>query len=96
MAAHILTVLNQMIESPEQAAPHMNIWLEFAPCADQLAFSDYADISLIVSEAPTLSHLVEDIQKWAKRVQPRYYEAWRNAGQPETVEDWFAHEVNRL
>lgn len=82
MAAHVLTVINQIIEREKEMPAHTLInGMSYAKWGDNLHHEDWRKLYNRLQAG-------KSSKEWAKDVWEKYRREWVALGKPETAEEW--------
>lgn len=88
MAAHILTVIDQLIDTDHQPK-QVSHGLDYAKWGDNLDIVHFNDFTDLLSDPKCTA---EHIRIMAKALRPIYFARWQEIGEPETAEAWQRNE----
>lgn len=83
MAAHIYTVLQQVIEKPESNLPYLKHGLSYAQFGDNMEANHWVDLNNALDRNEELA------LEYCKKLLPIYQQKWRDLGCPTTAKEWF-------
>jgi len=82
MAAHIYTILQQVIDRPGDVIPHLKNGLSYAPFGDNMEDDDWRQLN----DALDSGH--DKALRMVKALLPIYEHKWTELGEPRSSEDW--------
>jgi len=82
MAAHIYTVLKQVVARPDAEIPHLKNGLSYAPFGDNMEDDDWRQLNDALDAGD------DTALRMVKALLPIYEQKWAELGEPRSSDDW--------